>query len=60
MRDIETMTTDEWLAHRAEQLDAYQAKGLQLIPDPACSTCDEINNYVCFECELIQLNKGQP
>ena len=58
MINIEQMTTGQWLAHRAAQIAAHYANGHKLAPDPACSACDANNDYVCFDCELIQLDKG--
>jgi hypothetical protein len=57
MINIEQMTTGQWLAHRADQLSAHYARGHALAPDPACSACDADNHYVCFDCELTQIDK---
>jgi hypothetical protein len=55
MPDIESMTTDEWLAYRRQKVDEFYERGFELKPNPECSTCDIHNDYVCFECELLQL-----
>jgi hypothetical protein len=55
--DIDSMSCDEWLAYHRQRVDAHYAKGLDLVPDSTCSTCDVHNDYVCFECELLQLRK---
>jgi hypothetical protein len=60
MTNIQTLTTAQWLAYRADQLADHYARGLDLVPQPGCSSCDAANNYVCFDCELIQLEKGKP
>jgi hypothetical protein len=54
MPDIESMTTDEWLAYRRQKVEDFYAKGGELVPDPDCKTCDPDNDYVCFDHELIQ------
>ena len=59
MKDIDAMTTDEWIAYRGEKVQAHYAKGLKLIPDPECGSCDVENDYVCFGCELQQLDEGE-
>jgi hypothetical protein len=59
MQSIETMTTNQWLAYRADQVADHYARGLELLPDPCCSSCDAANDYVCFDCELIQIEKGK-
>jgi hypothetical protein len=59
MKDIDKMTCDEWEAYRRDKIDAHYAKGLSLTPDPTCGTCDADNDYVCFECELLQLDQGE-
>ena len=55
LRNIEQMTTSQWLAYRAEQLANHYAKGLTLKPSESCSSCDLDNDYVCLDCELIQI-----
>lgn len=57
--DIEAMTTSEWLAYRDKKLDEFYAKGHELKPTPGCSDCDVPNDYVCFACELLQLDKAE-
>ena len=59
MQSIETMTTAQWLAYRADQLADHYARGLELAPDPTCTACDAANDYVCFDCELTQIEKGK-
>ena len=54
MPDIESMTTDEWLAYRRQKVEDFYAKGGELVPHPDCKTCDPDNDYVCFDHELIQ------
>ena len=29
-------------------------------PNKDCKTCDHINNYVCFDCENIQVKEKYP
>lgn len=57
MPDIESMTTDEWLAYRRQKVDEFYEKGHELKPNPECSTCDLDNDYVCFEHELLQMGE---
>jgi hypothetical protein len=59
MTNIDAMTSDEWEAYRQEKIDAHYAKGLELLPDPTCASCDVDNDYVCFDCELTQLDTGE-
>jgi hypothetical protein len=59
MIDIDKMTSDEWLNYREDLADAHLAKGLPLVPNPECSQCDTINDYLCFECECSQIDKGR-
>ena len=49
------LTSAEWLAHRRDLVDAYYASGNELKPDPDCKVCDVHNDYVCFDCELNQM-----
>lgn len=58
MINIDAMTSNEWLAYRDAKIDAHYAKGLRLVPDPDCGSCDADNDYVCFQCELMQLDEG--
>lgn len=55
MDNIEFMTSNEWLAYRQQKLDEFYFRGNELKPRIGCSTCDIINDYVCFECELLQI-----
>lgn len=59
MPDIESMTTDEWLAYRRQKVDEFYEKGHELKPDPDCSMCDVDNDYVCFGCELFQIEESE-
>ena len=59
MIDIDKMTSDQWLNYREDLIDAHLAKGLSLTPDPNCKTCDSVNDYICFECECSQIDKGK-
>lgn len=56
MPNIESMTTDQWLAYREQRIDNFYARGNELKPNPQCSNCDSENDYVCFGCELTQLD----
>lgn len=55
MDNIEFMTTNEWLAYRQQKLDEFYLRGNELKPSIGCKTCDTENDYVCFNCELIQM-----
>ena len=57
MVDIEKMTSYEWINYRQDLIDAHLAKGLPLEPNPECSVCDVVNDYICFDCELHQVGK---
>ena len=59
MIDIDKMTSNEWINYRLDLIDAHLAKGLPLEPNPDCSVCDVINDYICFECECHQIDKGR-
>jgi hypothetical protein len=54
---IDQMTTGEWLSYRADKLHEFYESGKKLIPDPECKTCDVINDYVCFDCEINQIGE---
>ena len=56
MIDIDNMTTTKWLNYREDLLDAHLAKGLPLIPNPICKHCDVVNDYLCFDCECLQID----
>lgn len=56
-QDIENMTSNEWLAYRRDKIDAFYEAGHELKPTEGCSQCDVDNDYVCFECECIQLEE---
>jgi hypothetical protein len=58
MIDIDKMTSDEWINYRYDLIDSHLAKGLPLTPNPECSQCDVINDYLCFDCECTQIDKG--
>lgn len=57
--DIEGMTSNEWLNYRDDLLDEFYRRGYVLQPNPECKTCDSINEYVCFDCELQQIEKAR-
>jgi hypothetical protein len=59
MIDIDKMTSNEWINYRYNLIDAHLAKGLPLEPNPDCKTCDIDNDYLCFECECHQIDKGR-
>ena len=59
MIDIDKMTTSEWLNYREDLIDAHLAKGLPLVANPECKTCDAINDYICFDCECYQIDKAR-
>jgi len=54
--DIDKMTTTKWLNYREDLLDAHLAKGLPLIPNAECNHCDVVNDYLCFDCECLQID----
>jgi hypothetical protein len=56
-KDIDEMTSDEWLAYRRDKIDAFYELGNELIPTVGCSQCDVENDYVCFDCECNQLGE---
>jgi len=58
MVDIDKMTSNEWINYRYGLIDQYLAKGLLLEPNPECKQCDVINDYICFDCECSQIEKG--
>jgi hypothetical protein len=55
MKNIDTMSSSEWLAYRDERLEAHYERGLKLIPEPTCNCCDVHNDYVCLDHELMQI-----
>ena len=57
MIDIDKMTDAEWIEHRRDLLDAHIASGKEFKPNPSCTTCDVINDYVCFACEIDQIGE---
>lgn len=59
MIDIEKMTTSKWLNYRDDLIDDHLSKGMALMPSADCNTCDVDEDYVCFECECYQLDKGR-
>lgn len=59
MPDIESMTSDQWLAFRRQKVDEFYAKGYELKPDPDCRVCDVHNDYVCFDHELLQIEEKE-
>jgi hypothetical protein len=54
MIDIEKMSNHEWIDYRDNQREAFFRAGNVLTPGPDCQMCDI--EYVCFTCELFQLN----
>jgi hypothetical protein len=58
-KNLEDMTTDEWIEHRRQKLEAYHASGKELKPSPECKFCDTHNDYVCFYCETFQLGESK-
>ena len=57
--DIDAMTSNEWINYRLDLIDAHLAKGLPLEPNPECSECDVINDYLCFVCECHQIEEAK-
>jgi hypothetical protein len=57
MKDIDKMTSGEWLAYREDLIDSHYARGHKLIPSPDCSQCDVDNDYTCFQCEFFQIDE---
>tara|TARA_R100001530_G_scaffold56179_2_gene41090 strand:- start:416 stop:721 length:306 start_codon:yes stop_codon:yes gene_type:complete len=49
--------SDTILPKHRYYLDKLYIEGGQLIADKECDMCDSENEYVCFECELIQIEK---
>jgi hypothetical protein len=58
MIDIDAMTSNEWLNYRDDLLEQYYRMGKTLIPNHECKQCDPDDDYTCFECECVQLNKA--
>jgi len=56
--DIDKMTSNQWINYRYDLIDEHLAKGLPLEPNPECSQCDVINDYLCFNCECHQLEEA--
>ena len=56
MKSIDEMTFDEWEKYREDKLIAYLNAGNELNPDSNCGSCDLDNDYVCFQCELFQID----
>jgi len=59
MVHIDKMTNNQWINYRLDLIDQHLAKGLPLKPDPECKQCDVINDYICFNCECNQIDKGR-
>jgi len=55
--DIDKMTSSQWLAYRDNLLDQYYADGNLLVASEDCKECDPDNEYVCFNCECMQIEK---
>jgi hypothetical protein len=58
MVDIEKMTTSQWLNYRDDLIEDFYSKGFVLKPSIGCSQFDVINDYICFDCEDLQI-KGK-
>ena len=57
-KDIEAMTSGEWLNYREDLVNEYYRRGNVLRPNIECRQCDPVNGYICFECELLQLSEA--
>lgn len=57
--DIEKMSCDEFIGYRRETLEELESLGYQLLPTAGCSTCDTVNDYVCFNCECLFIDKSR-
>lgn len=55
-KDIDLMSSNEWINYRYDLIDKHLAKGLSLDPNPECKQCDTINDYLCFDCECNQID----
>ena len=56
MKTIDKMSSAEWQEYREDKLIAYLNAGNELNPDPDCVSCDPDNDYVCFQCEICQID----
>lgn len=57
MLDIEGMTTGEWISYHNDLIEQFYADGGVLKPTIGCTNCDIAEDYVCFFCEINQLEK---
>jgi hypothetical protein len=57
MINIDTMTSSEWLNYRDSLLENYCKAGNVLLINNECKFCDSFNEYVCFECEVYQIEQ---
>jgi hypothetical protein len=57
--DIEKMSGDEWISYRRETIEKLESLGYQLLPTAGCSTCDAVNDYVCFDCECLWIDESR-
>ena len=57
MPDIEKMTANEWLNYREDLLEGFCKRGNVLKPTMGCSDCDPNDDYTCFFCECVQIEK---
>ena len=58
MKNIDSMSSSEWITYRDELLDRFYQAGHLLIPSADCRECDPENEYVCFNCECMQIDKA--
>ena len=57
--DTEKMSCDEWISYRRETIEKLESLGYQLLPTAGCSTCDAVNDYVCFDCECLWIDESR-
>jgi hypothetical protein len=58
-QDIDAMSNSEWLSYRDNLMDEFYSRGHVLKPMIGCDNCKPFEDYVCFSCECIQLNKAR-
>tara|TARA_R100000773_G_C4119329_1_gene55579 strand:- start:62 stop:376 length:315 start_codon:yes stop_codon:yes gene_type:complete len=46
----------EYLPHTAYLVEIFNLLGNKLKPKNNCSSCDIFNDYICFDCEINQIN----
>ena len=56
-KEIDQMTTGQWLSYRADKLSAFYKTGGKLVPNCECKQCNVDNDYVCFDCEIEQIGE---